>query len=80
MVEAAAGGGNFATAAAGTSAAASAQPRGTLQLGLVACLSGLLFGYDTSCFNAALPILSREFGLSALAEGVVAARSYSVPP
>ena len=40
-------------------------------LAVVASLSGVLFGYDASSINDALPLLSDHFGLSDSMEGVV---------
>ncbi|NHI16281.1 sugar porter family MFS transporter [Microbacterium excoecariae] len=40
-------------------------------ISIVACLGGLLFGYDTGVINGALPSLAEEMGLTALSEGVV---------
>ncbi len=41
-----------------------------IALAVVASLSGVLFGYDASSINAALPLLSDEFELSDSMEGI----------
>lgn len=40
-------------------------------ISIVACLGGLLFGYDTGVINGALPSLAEEMGLTPFSEGVV---------
>src|SRR5690606_4745099 len=40
-------------------------------ISIVACLGGLLFGYDTGVINGALPSLTEEMGLTPISEGVV---------
>lgn len=40
-------------------------------ISVIACLGGLLFGYDTGVINGSLRPMSEDLGLSALTEGVV---------
>lgn len=40
-------------------------------ISVIACLGGLLFGYDTGVINGALRPMSDDLGLTALSEGVV---------
>ncbi len=42
-------------------------------ISIVACLGGLLFGYDTGVINGALPSLTEEMGLTPISEGWVTA-------